>query len=76
MDGHRSPPRPIAGAPRFAIERVTVGHAYARSGNAHNPTPRYSYRLLLDGKPVDESTRERALRDAAKAPGAVKAYSA
>ncbi len=24
-------------------ERVTVGHAYARSGNASNPTPRYRY---------------------------------
>jgi hypothetical protein len=24
-------------------ERVLTGHAYARSGNAHNPTPRYRY---------------------------------
>ena len=26
------------------VTRILMGHAYARSGNAHNPTARYYYR--------------------------------
>lgn len=28
------------------IERMTVGHAYPRSGNFHNPTPRYTWTVF------------------------------
>lgn len=32
----------------FTAERVLAGHAYPRSGNAHNPTPRYRYEVRND----------------------------
>lgn len=66
--------RPIPGAPGFSIRRRLVGHAYARNGNVHNPTPRYLYELLLDGRIVDTDLRMRPLLRAAKAPGAAEAY--
>lgn len=74
--GHTDPPRPIAAAPRFAIQRRVARLAYPRNGNVHNPTPSYRYMLLFDGRTVDESERAGVLREAAKAPGAVKTYSA
>lgn len=41
----------------YEIRRKQTGTAYARSGNAHNPTPRYRYDLYLDGKLIDSSLR-------------------
>jgi len=32
------------------IERVVMGHAYPRSGNAHNPTPRITWYVKRDGQ--------------------------
>lgn len=72
---HADKVSPVAGAPRFQIERHLSGYAYPANGNVHNPSPRYYYLLLLDGKTVDQSPRERQLRAAAKAPDAVKNYS-
>jgi len=66
----------IAGAPGFTIYRHLDGYAYPQNGNVQNPTPRYLYILRLDGRRVDQDTRDRVLRAAAKAPGARKAYSA
>jgi hypothetical protein len=65
----------VAGAPGFTVKRWLAGYAYAVSGNAGNPTPRYTFTLHLDGRPVDQDPRERVLRNAAKAPGARKDYS-
>jgi hypothetical protein len=37
--------------PVFTIERQVAGYAYARSGNAHNPTPRINWIIRdADGK--------------------------
>lgn len=79
-----APPRPdhadressVAGAPGFAIRRVLTGYAYPQNGNVHNPTPRYRFSLLLDGRAVDSSHSDRELRRAAKAPNARRDYTA
>lgn len=65
---------PVAGAPGFEIRRRVLGHAYARSGNAHNPTPRFSYTLWLDDVLVDSDAHHGALLKAAEAPDARAAY--
>lgn len=58
----------VKGAPGFTGERVLVGHAYPRNGNAHRPTPRYRWRLLLDGRHVDSFDSRSALVAAALSP--------
>lgn len=60
---------------RFTIKRVLDGYAYAANGNVHNPTPRYRWLLLLDGKLVDQHTRRGPLVEYARRPDAVAAYS-
>jgi hypothetical protein len=64
----------IARAPGFQTERRLMGYAYARNGNTHNPTPRYHWLLLLDGRRVDEASRCRVLIEAARQPDARKLY--
>lgn len=73
-DARHGAPRRIAGTDRFTVQAYLHGHKYARSGNAHNPTPVYSYVLLLDGRAVDSSFSERSLRSAAKAADALTTY--
>jgi hypothetical protein len=34
------------------VERIVERYAYARNGNAHNPSPYYLYVALVDGKPA------------------------
>lgn len=36
----------------ITTERVKIGEAYARNGNLANPTPRYIFRAMVDGKLV------------------------
>ncbi len=67
--------RPIPRADRFAIKRVLAGYAYPVNGNFHNPTPRYEWLLLLDGKLVDRASRRGTLVEAARRPAAAAAYS-
>jgi hypothetical protein len=43
----------------ITIDRRTVGHAYARNGNLHNPTPRYMYAAIVDDNIVASCTLER-----------------
>ena len=67
----------IPGAdPRFTTRRTLSGYAYAANGNIHNPSPRFTWHLLLDGRLVDTATRREPLRDAARAANAVSEYSA
>ena len=47
--------------PGYEIRRKKAGEAYARSGNAHSPTPRYRYELYIDGKFADCSGLKRNL---------------
>lgn len=56
----------IAGSDRFTLRRHCEGYAYPVSGNAHNPTPRFGWLLLLDGKVVDHGSTARELREAAR----------
>lgn len=71
---HADKTTPITGAPGFEIRRRLVGYAYARNGNAHNPTPSYQWHLLLNGRLVDRSYRRGTLVDAARRPNAAKLY--
>jgi hypothetical protein len=67
---HTDTTKPIPGAdPRFAIRRVLSGYAYPANGNVHNPTPRYHWHLLLDGRLVDLSHHRGPLVQAAKTNG-------
>ncbi len=60
----------ISGAdPRFTIERFLSGHAYAANGNVHNPTPRYTWLLKVDGVLVDSDLRREPLITAARQRG-------
>jgi hypothetical protein len=43
---------PKGHAHTITTERRKVGEAYARNGNLHNPTPRYVFAALVDGKVV------------------------
>lgn len=42
------------------IERWTVSHAYPKSGNAHAPTPRYSWRVFRAGRLLGTTHSHRA----------------
>jgi hypothetical protein len=57
-DARKSVPGADAG---FEISRTISGYAYAANGNLHNPTPRYTYLLWLDGKLADSDPRYRKL---------------
>lgn len=48
----------VANAPGFQIERWLEQYAYPQNGNTHNPTPRYFWFLLLDGRRVDSATKQ------------------
>ncbi len=57
----------IAGAdPRLTLRRHLNGYAYAANGNLHNPTPRYQWHLLADGKIVYFASTKRTLVRAAR----------
>lgn len=43
------------------IRKWVKGHAYARNGNTHNPTPRVSWEVYKNGRPADNA---RTLREA------------
>jgi len=73
---HANTRKPVPGAPGFEIGRHLAGYAYPNNGNVHNPTPRYVWNLLLDGRMVDTSQKRRPLVVAARAPGAAREYSA
>lgn len=66
----------VPGAPRFSVRRILTGYAYAANGNLHNPTPRYDWLLLLDGRMVDRDARQAPLVAAARQANAVTLYSA
>jgi hypothetical protein len=51
----------IPGQPRLTGRRHLVEYAYPQNGNVHNPTPRYSWLLLLDGNIADRFDRKRDL---------------
>ena len=45
----------------FPIRKVCVGHAYARNGNAHNPTPRYEWQAEVNGRWIGHDATRRSL---------------
>lgn len=47
----------------LSIERLCIGHAYAKSGNAHNPTPRYSWIARDNGQTVGIESSLAAAKD-------------
>lgn len=48
--------------PTYTIEKIIVGYAYARNGNAHNPTPKIEWVVKnSSGKIVDRGPRKREL---------------
>lgn len=51
----------IPGQPRLTGRRFLAGYAYPQNGNVHNPTPRYSWLLLVDGNLADRFDRKRDL---------------
>lgn len=55
--------------PRLTLRRHLDGYAYAANGNLHNPTPRYQWHLLADGKIVDFASTKRTLVRAAREAG-------
>jgi hypothetical protein len=58
---------PVTGADDgFRIVRVTVGFAYPRNGNLHNPSPEFRWELTLDGKLVDSAAKKSILVAAAR----------
>lgn len=65
----------VSGAPGFEVKRVLAGYAYPQNGNVHNPTPVYSWLLMLDGHVVDSDTKRGPLVAAAYQPDARKKYS-
>jgi hypothetical protein len=61
----------IPGAdPRFTLRRHLTGYAYPQNGNVHNPTPRYTWVLLLDGRIIDQDPRRGPLVHEARINGA------
>jgi hypothetical protein len=60
----------ISGAPGFQIRRWLEGYCYPENGNVHNPTPRYWWHLLLDGRLVGEGPRRKPLVESARQPNA------
>ena len=72
--GHADYRKPVADAAGFELGRTLTGYACPEHGNLHNPTPRYTYTLWLDGRLVDSSPRAGALTAAARQPGAADAY--
>lgn len=62
---------PITGAdPRITGRRFLRGYSYPQNGNVHNPTPDYTWLLLVDGNIADHFDRKRALVAAAREDGA------
>ena len=49
------------------IIRTTTGYAYPRSGNAHNPTPRYIWTVVFKGRTVGYAYNYRQAVDLAEA---------
>lgn len=49
---------PKGHAHTITTARRKVGEAYARNGNLGNPTPRYSYDVMVDGKIVASYPRQ------------------
>lgn len=45
------------------IVRVVTGHAYARNGNRHNPTPRFRWDVYYAGKRVGSRLSGKAARE-------------
>jgi hypothetical protein len=70
---HANKTEPVAGT-EFEVRRVLAGYAYPVHGNLHNPTPRYRWHLLLDGRLVDHDERRSTLVAAAREPGAAERY--
>jgi hypothetical protein len=67
---HADKVEPVPGAdPRFTIRRQLSGYAYPVNGNVHNPTPVYTWHLMVDGKLVDSDSRRRPLALAARIDG-------
>jgi hypothetical protein len=64
----------VSGAPGFEVRRWLEGYCYPENGNVHNPTPRYCWHLLLDGKLVDRFSVRSVLVRAARRPNARKLY--
>lgn len=50
----------------YRIERVVSGFAYARNGNAHNPTPTYRWEVFFEGELVGTSYSEKSALDTIK----------
>ena len=49
-----------------SVVRVCLGHAYPKSGNAHNPTPRFAFWAMQGGRVIDRSARLSDLAEYAK----------
>lgn len=73
--GHADKVQAVSGT-EFSVKRCLVGYAYPNHGNLHNPTPRYHWHLILDGKVVDQDASMRTLVAAARRPGAAADYRA
>lgn len=58
----------ISGARGLVGRRVLDRYAYAANGNVHNPTPYYSWLLLVDGRLADRFNTRRELIAAASNP--------
>lgn len=67
---------PVRGAAGFTVKRILAGYAYPVHGNVHNPTPRYTWQLLLNGRVVDTDSKRGPLLEAARRPGAAARYAA
>jgi hypothetical protein len=68
---HADKVEPIAGAdPRLTVRRHLVSYAYPANGNTHNPTPRYDWHLLADGRLVARDAKRGALVAEAREHGA------
>jgi hypothetical protein len=72
---HADTVTPIPGAPGFSIKRELVRYKYINDyfdghKSASEAGPVYYYRLLLDGKPVDDDPKKQTLIDMARQPGA------
>lgn len=68
---HANKVEPISGADsRLTVGRRLAGYSYPVNGNVHNPTPRYTWVLLADGKIVDQDAKRGPLVKAARDNGA------
>jgi hypothetical protein len=36
----------------YEVNRLVSGYAYARNGNTHNPTPRYTWQVMFKGRQI------------------------